>query len=153
VFHKLRQLNIRIDWKRFKEVVSQDNILIGALMYMGVYSHIFRKKKKFLEYLERAGYVLRYGPIEISQDGKRFQRGIDGLISREMVELAKEWDAFDCGIVVSGDNVFLKVVQQLKTLQKEIVVWSFKSLLSRELRENANEVHYIDDILDEITAS
>ena len=55
-------------------------------------------------------------------------------------------------ILISGDSDFLDVVRKLKELKKEIEIWSFKKSTSRSLIEEAGQenVHYIDEILDEI---
>ncbi|MCK4381277.1 MAG: NYN domain-containing protein, partial [Candidatus Lokiarchaeota archaeon] len=66
-------------------------------------------------------------------------------------ELAEE-DTYDKAVLISGDSDFLDVVRKLKELKKEIEIWSFKKSISRSLIEEAGyeNVHYIDDILDEI---
>jgi len=118
---------------------------------MGIPDKILPKKRNFLNFLRAQGFVIQPKPIIISPTGIKKQKGIDIFIYKDIVELAEE-DTYDKAILISGDSDFLDVIRKLKDLKKEIEIWSFKKSTSRSLIEEAGQenVHYIDEILDEI---
>ncbi|MFX1329776.1 MAG: NYN domain-containing protein [Promethearchaeota archaeon] len=151
IFHNLEILNVRINYIKLKEILTQNHHLIGIFMYMGIPDKILPKKLNFLKYLKAQGFIIQPKPVIISPTGKKKQKGIDIFIYKDIVELAEE-DSYDKAILVSGDSDFLDVVIKLKELQKEIEIWSFKKSISRALIDEAGQknVLYIDDILDQI---
>ena len=151
VFHNIEKLNIRINYLKLKEKFTQNHHLVGIFMYMAIFDKILPKKLNFLKYLSAQGFVIQPKPVIVSPTGKKKQKGVDIFIYKDIVELAEE-DTYDKAILVSGDSDFLDVVRKLKELKKEIEIWSFKKSISRSLIEEAGyeNVHYIDDILDEI---
>ncbi|MFX0105002.1 MAG: NYN domain-containing protein [Candidatus Hodarchaeota archaeon] len=151
IFHNIENLNIRINYLKLKEIFTRNHHLVGIFMYMGIPDKILPKKLNFLRYLNAQGFIIQPKPVIISPTGKKKQKGVDIFIYKDIVELAEE-DTYDKAILVSGDSDFLDVVRKLKELKKEIEIWSFKKSTSRALIDEAghNNVHYIDNILDEI---
>jgi len=151
IFHNIENLNIRINYLKLKEKFTQNHHLVGIFMYMGIPDKILPKKLNFLKYLKAQGFIIQQKPVIISPTGKKKQKGVDIFIYKDIVELAEE-DTYDKAILVSGDSDFLDIVRKLKELKKEIEIWSFKKSISRALIDEAGQdnVHYIDNILDEI---
>ena len=151
IFHNVAKLNIRINYKKLKEILTKNNHLVGVFTYMGIPDKVFPKKRNFLNYLNSQGFIIQPKPIKISPDGKKKQKGIDIFIYKDIVELAEE-DAYDKAILISGDADFVDVVKTIKKYSKRIEIWSFRKSLSNVLKEEAGKenVHYIDDILDQI---
>ncbi|UCD02352.1 MAG: NYN domain-containing protein [Promethearchaeota archaeon] len=151
IFHNIEILNIRINYLKLKEILIRNHHLVGCFMYMSIFDNILPKKLKFLNYLRAQGFIVQQKPLIISPTGKKKQKGVDIFIYKDIVELAEE-DTYDKAILVSGDSDFLDVVRKLKELKKEIEIWSFKKSISRALIDEAGQdnVHYIDNILDEI---
>ena len=120
-------------------------------MFIGKPDNVTDEQQNFFTYLKKAGYFIRYKPLQKTRSGKRKQKGMDILIYREIIELAEQ-DSYDLCILVSGDADFVEIVKKLKELGKKIDIWSFKISLSRKLIEEAGKenIHYIDDILDVI---
>jgi len=118
---------------------------------MGIPQQLLPKKQAFIKYLEAQRFVIQARTIREAPSGKKFQKGIDIFIYRDMVELADE-DSFDKAILVSGDSDFLDAIIKLKMLEKEIEIWGFYNSIShRIIREAGKEnVHFIDEILSEI---
>lgn len=152
IFYNLQKQDIRIDYKRFRKIISKGYYLVGAFVYLGVPDKIPSSKDHFLKYIESAGYVIQKRPLRKYADGSTKQKGIDIYIYKDMVELAEE-DAYDKAILVSGDGDFVDAIRRLKRLLKLYEVWSFRDSLSKLLRKEAGEdnIHYINDILDEIS--
>ena len=151
LFHNIEALKIRMNYSKLKEIFSENHDLIGFFIYMGIPDKILPKKRNFLNYLRAQGFIIQAKPIMISPTGIKKQKGVDIFIYKDIVELAEE-DTYDKAVLISGDSDFLDVVRKLKELKKEIEIWSFKKSISRSLIEEAGyeNVHYIDDILDEI---
>ena len=151
IFHNLDRLKTRIDYVRFREILRKDNFLVGAFVYMGIPQQLLPKKYGFIKYLESQGFVIQARSIRESPNGKKFQKGIDIFIYRDIVELADE-DSFDKAILVSGDSDFIDIVSKLRNLEKEIEIWGFYNSISQRLIKEAGRenVHYIDEILREI---
>jgi uncharacterized LabA/DUF88 family protein len=152
LFYNIENLKIRIDYKKFKEILAKDAHLVGAFMYMGIPEHVFPKKRRFLNYLTSQGYVIQARPIKMLPEGKKIQKRIDIFIYRDIVELADE-DTYDKAILVSGDSDFIEIVKKVRELEKNIEIWSFRQSLSKKLIKEIGEdnVHYINEILSEIT--
>ena len=151
IFHNLDKLNTRIDYVRFREILRKDNYLVGAFVYMGIPQQLLPKKQAFIKYLESHGFVIQARTIRESPNGKKFQKGIDIFIYRDIVELADE-DSYDKAVLVSGDSDFVDVVNKLKILEKKTEIWGFNNSISNKLIEEAGKenVYYIDEILSEI---
>ena len=152
LFYNIENLQIRIDYKKFKEILTRGDHLVGAFMYMGIPEQIYPKKQRFLKYLSSQGYVIQTRPIKVIAEGKKMQKGLDIFIYRDIIELADE-DTYDKAILVSGDSDFIEIVRKLRELEKAIEIWSFKKSLSYELltEVGAENVYFINEILGDIT--
>lgn len=151
LFHNLVRLKIRINYVAFREVLRNDNYLLGAFVYMGIPERLLPKKYAFIKYLESQGFVIQAKNIRESPSGKKSQKGIDIFIYRDIVELAGE-DSFDKAILVSGDSDFVDAIIKLKAMQKEVEIWGFYNSISHRLIKEAGRrnVHFIDGILEDI---
>jgi len=151
IFHNLDRLKARIDYVRFREILRKDNYLVGAFVYMGIPQQLLPKKYAFIKYLESQGFIIQTRNIREAPDGKKFQKGIDIFIYRDIVELAGE-DSYDKAILVSGDSDFVDAIIKLKKLEKEFEIWGFYNSIShRIIREAGKEnVHFINEILSKI---
>ncbi len=148
LFHNLLYLGIRIDYEKLKEKLCGGKKILGSILYAGVSAKPYPKKRKFLKYVEKAGFVIQSLPFDPVSNK---QKGVDVLIYKDIVELALE-DAFDKAILVSGDKDFVEIIRTLKALKKHIEIWSFKKSIAKILIEEAGKenVYYLDDILDDI---
>ena len=151
LFHNLVRLKIRINYTAFREILRDDNYLLGAFVYMGIPERVLPKKYAFIKYLETQGFVIQARNIRESSNGKKYQKGIDIFIYRDIVELAGE-DSFDKAILVSGDSDFVDAIIKLKTMEKEVEIWGFYNSISHRLIKEAGRrnVHFIDNILEDI---
>lgn len=152
LFYNIENLQIRIDYRKFKEILTRDDHLVGAFMYMGIPEQVYPKKQRFLKYLISEGYIIQARAIKVIAEGKKMQKGLDIFIYRDIVELADE-DSYDKAILVSGDSDFIEIVRKLRELEKAIEIWSFKRSLSRELLMEVGKenVYFINEILGNIT--
>ena len=77
------------------------------------------------------------------------EKGIDVSIAVDMV-VAGMKNAFDVGILVSGDSDFIPAIKELQSIGKQVEVAQFKSVISWNLRKKANRVYELDDYFDEL---
>ena len=151
VFHNLQEIRVRIDYELAKRRLAQGYYLVAPIMYLGTPDIIFPKKEKFFAALERTGWSITKKPLRTDRSGKLAQYGVDEVMFQHICEFAKE-GAYEKAIIVSGDNIFVKVVRKLKDLDIKVDVWSFRKSLSRALiwEVGRDNVFYLDNILDEI---
>jgi uncharacterized LabA/DUF88 family protein len=151
IFHNIERLKIRIDYVKFREALSRNYYCIGSIVYMGIPKQLLPKKQAFIKYLESQGFVIHTKAIREAPNGKKFQKGIDISIYRDIVELADE-DSYEKAILVSGDSDFIDIVVKLRGLGKDIEIWGFHNSISQRLIKEAGKenVYYIDEILNEI---
>lgn len=142
---------MRIDYRKFKQILAKDDHLVGAFIYMGIPDQIYPKKRRFLDYLVAQGYVIQSRPVKTTPEGKKIQKRLDIFLYRDVVELGIE-DTYDKAILVSGDSDFIEIVKKLKQLEKEIEIWGFINSMSKKLIEEVKpeNVHFINEILSEI---
>lgn len=110
------------------------------------------KRFKFFDALVNKGRSITEKPLIIHSSGKKSQNGVDDVMFLDIYDFARE-GAYEKTIIVSGDSVFVGVVKALRELNIGIEVWSFRISISQALiKEVGSEhVHYIDDIIEEIT--
>jgi len=152
IFHVLQELDIRIDYDLVKSRLARGYHLVAPVMYLGRPKVIYPKKQKFLDALTRHGWSITEKPLKMHSSGKTSQDGVDEVMFLDIYEFAKQ-GAYEKAIIVSGDNAFAGVVKELKKLDLDIDVWSFRIAISKVLLNEvgAEHVHYFDDIMEEIT--
>lgn len=151
IFHNLLERKIRIDYKRLREILTEDYHLVTAVMFMGFPKEIFPKKKRLLNALEKTGWYIVSKPIAILLSGKKIQNGVDEEMLNLITQFARE-DYFEKAIIISGDQIFIRAIQYLRSQNKLVEVWSFERSLSHLLKAAAgeNHVYYLDEIVDEL---
>ncbi len=151
VFQNLKHINGRIDYLKLKIILSNRFHLVGACIFLGLLDKVSEKQKEFFKSLKRSGYYPFFKRVQKTHSGKYMQKGIDISIFTNVLKLA-EVDSYDVAILVTGDGDFVDLVGLLAKDNKKIEIWSFKKSLSYKLKKAAGSenVHYIDDILDDI---
>jgi len=151
VYKNVKLLGIRIDYIKFRDVLSKGDHLVGTSIFVGLLEKITKEKGKFYEFLELNGFHIVYNPVQRIYTGGYKQKGTDLAIYKNATELA-HIDSYDKAILVSGDGDFVGLVESLKECNKKIEVWSFKKSLAKELKDavGVRNVHYIDDIIEYI---
>ena len=79
---------------------------------------------------------------------KMIDSEIDGEIYESLYEESKEGDTF---VLISGDSDFVPAAKRIKKKNRKIIVASFNSPLSAELKKEANDYIELDSIIDKIT--
>lgn len=152
IFHNLQELHIRIDYALVREKLGRNYHVAASIMYVGTPSFVFLKKEKFFRALDKIGWLISEKPLKINSSGKYSQEGVDEKMFLDIYNLAKD-DAYEKAIIVSGDNMFVEVIRELKEADIEVDVWSFRKSLSRALiwEVGKEHVYFLDEILEEIS--
>lgn len=152
VFHNLQELRVRIDYESVKRRLARGYYLVAPIMYLGKPRIVYPKKQKFFAALEKIGWSIIQKPLRIDESGRPSQSGVDEAMFQNICDFAEE-GAYEKAIIVSGDNIFVSVVKELRKLDVEVDVWSFRKSFSRALIWEVGREHafYLDNILDEIS--
>ena len=147
LYHSMKHLNIRLDWKRFLEHL--DPIYVHAKYYN---SWAYYKDKptdtheKFIEALNHTPRLIT--KINISTATEKpfnvdMQMAIDAVVD---VFYNRNYFVHKI-IIVSGDKDFLPLVQTLTNMGFIVVVAASPDHLSRDLASAADEVILLEDSL------
>ncbi len=150
IFHSFQKLRFHCDYIKLKEVLTGGRNLIDIILYTGIMYPVKKKDKRFLSKLHHLGYNVKTRSIKVAPDGRKVEKRIDVLMAVDIIASVFEIK-YDIVVIVSGDGDFVPVVKKLKELNKGIEIWSFKQLLSEQLKSLVGDnIFYIDDVLEQI---
>jgi len=151
LFHSFQSLNFHCDYSKLKSVITKNRNVIEANIYTGLMYPVREKEKAWFNSLYKMGYSVKTRAIKITPDGKKIEKRIDVLMAVDIISSVYE-KIVDTIIIVSGDSDFVPVVKKLIELKKNVEIWSFKKLLSRQLKEilKPTQIFFLDDFLDKI---
>lgn len=119
--------------------------LIRGYFYDGA-PHISQQseeRRRFYQELRNMGITLRLKELNNKYPT---QKGVDIFLASDMISLAYE-DAYDVAIILSGDGDYTALIDLVKSKGKRVWVLSFAKSLSNSLRECADKVLIIDNML------
>jgi uncharacterized LabA/DUF88 family protein len=151
LFHSFQSLNFHCDYSKLKTIITGNRNLIEANLYTGLMYPVREKEKAWFNSLYKMGYTVKTRAIKVTPNGKKIEKRIDVLMAVDIISSAYE-KIVDTIIIVSGDSDFVPVVKKLIELRRNVEIWSFKKLLSRQLSEILKPVQkfYLDDFLGKI---
>lgn len=85
-------------------------------------------------------------PIILKQE---YQKGVDVALATELLKMARE-DVYDTAVVVSGDNDYTSAVECVKNMGKRVEVASFRDSLGRDIKQMADKLVSLDNMIAEI---
>ena len=102
-----------------------------------------RDQQEFLNILRMTPYLeVRLGSTKIGQ-GVQVEKGVDIMLATDMLYFA--WnDFYDIGVLVSGDGDFVYALQAVKNLGKYVEVAYFRSGISKNLLDIADNRQLLD---------
>jgi len=151
LFHSFQKLKFYCDYKKLKKVIASDRKIVFANLYTGIMYPVKDKDKAWLSKLGHLGYNVITRAIKVAPDGRKSEKRIDVLMSVDIISAVFE-EEFDKIVLVSGDGDFVPVVKKVKELGKKIEIWSFRKLLSENLKMEAGKenCYFMDSILNRI---
>ena len=104
---------------------------------------------KFHEYLRHCNVQVVERKLKQRQktDGSVFdiEKGVDVALATELIGMAWE-NAYDVAVLVSGDGDYEGAVKRVMQKGKNVEVVAFRNSCSKDLKDAAIQVTYIEDI-------
>ncbi len=151
MFYTQKKLGWSFDWKKIKNLIETEKEVFDWRYYVGVKKDD-EGMRKYLKYLNAIGFNTFTKPlkkIKIS-DGETkyiFKANFDVEIAADiLLDRAK----IDEIIIFSGDSDFQYLVGKLKDAGIKVIVYSSRKTISWELKLEASEVIYFEDIKQDI---
>ncbi len=97
---------------------------------------VYYKHMVFLTNLKKKGIVINTRKLKkIKDNGKviRVEKGVDVMISADMVSKTLLENKCDCCVLITGDSDFVPVMQLIKKANKEVITTSVIKGYAREL--------------------
>ena len=153
LWHCQKRNSWRIDFYKLKKYLAKRGQIKGLYYFTPEITHL----KKFLNVLDKLGYIIIKKPLKKIKLGKRARIKTmkkfktKGNLDMEMgLMMISNLNLYDEYIVITGDSDFEIIVEALKKNGKNVIVMSNKDSLSREMRKAGNFVIYFHKIKKEI---
>jgi len=132
-----------IDFKKLADLISEHfDLNIKKIRYynsipdIGLGDEVYYKHMVFLAKLKKQGIVVNTRKLKkIKENGKiiRIEKGIDVMISVDMISKTLVEDECDCCVLITGDSDYVPVMQLIKKAKKEVITVSVLKGYAREL--------------------
>ncbi len=151
MFYTQKKLGWILDWKKVKNLMEKEKEALDWRYYVGVKKDD-EGMRKYLKYLNAIGFNTFTKPlkkIKIS-DGQTkyiYKANFDVEITTDILLDKSKMDEI---IIFSGDSDFQYLVGKLKDTGLKVIVYSSRKTISWELKLEASEVIYFEDIKERI---
>ena len=115
--------------------------------------NLFKSIKEQKKFESKGTEIIQ--PFNKSNNGKvlifrqEYQKGVDVALVTELLRMARE-GVYDTAIVISGDNDYKNAIECTKLWGKRVEVASFRKALGADLKQVADRLIFLDNILDKI---
>jgi len=158
LFHAIRYLNIKIDYQKLVEFLTEGRRLIRAYFYGAVPQEKDVKKntpeweslirqKRFLEELSLMGIKVKTAHLRKLPTGEYIEKEVDIMLATDMLSMA-HMNAYDTAVLISGDSDFSYTVEEVQRIGKRVENASFKRTSSYQLRKVCDRFVLLDDYID-----
>ncbi|SNZ10816.1 NYN domain-containing protein [Hydrogenobacter hydrogenophilus] len=158
IFHAIRYLNIKIDYQKLVEFLTESRRLIRAYFYGAIPQEKDVKKntpeweslmrqRRFLEELSLLGIKVKMAHLRKLPSGEYVEKEVDIMLATDMLSMAY-MNAYDTAVLVSGDSDFSYTVEEVQRIGKRVENASFKRTSSYQLRKVCDRFILLDDYLD-----
>lgn len=105
----------------------------------------------FIDVMESKGFEMKMYPLkfmniscnECGSEGKRMvQKGVDVAIVTDLLSLAYEGQ-YKRVVLTAGDGDFLDAILKVQSMFREVYVAGYRCSMSRDLKEHADGIYYI----------
>ncbi len=142
IYHSQKTLGWKIDFLKLKKYLENNTDLV-KIFYYTAYDPRYKKQRKFLDFLEIIGYIVRKKKVKFIKNSNKEEGGFHkGNLDVELtIDAMENKDKFQTFILFSGDSDFEAVIKHMKAYGKNCIVISTKGHISIELIKQAK---YID---------
>ena len=106
---------------------------------------------EFIDIMESNGFNMKMYPLKFmnitcdscgNKGNRMVQKGVDVGIITDLLSLAYEGE-YDRVVITAGDGDFLDAIKKVQSIGKEVWVAGYRCSMSRDLKEHADEIYYI----------
>lgn len=138
IYHSFKKLGWKIDFVKLKEYFKK-NTDLGNIYFYTAYDPEHIKQRKFLDFLEIIGYIVKTKKVKFIKDATfeegGFHKGnLDVELTIDAVHNRNEFQSF---VLFSGDSDFEALLKHMKAYKKNCIVVSTKDHVSIELLKQA----------------
>jgi len=144
IYFSQKTLGWRIDFKRLLDYFKDNTDLFRIAFYSALNPENI-KERKFHDFLEIIGYIVKHKKIKFIKDGEDQKYGghhkgnVDVDLTIDAVHFRDEYDSF---ALLSGDGDFESLLKYLKAYHKHCIVLSTKGHVSIELIRQAKFIDF-----------
>jgi len=144
IYFAEKTLGWRIDFKKLLEYFKKNSDL-GRIAFYSAINPENENERKFHDFLEIIGYVVKHKEIKFIKDdqdkihGGHHKGNIDVDLTIDAVHFRDDYDSF---VFLSGDGDFESLIKYLKAYGKRCLVMSTKNHVSIELIRQAKFVDF-----------
>lgn len=144
IYFSQKTLGWRIDFRKLRNYFKKETTLFRIAYYSAINPEN-KKERKFHDFLEIIGYVVKHKEIKFIKDkqdrihGGHHKGNVDVDLTIDAVHFRDNYDTF---ILLSGDSDFASLIKYLKGFKKRCVVISTKGHISIELLKEAKFVDF-----------
>ena len=158
MFYTQKKLEWFLDWKKVKDYIQEKWDVLEIRYYTGVKLDD-EKMAGFLRYLDNVGITPITKPMKVIKIddnhplkrlydySEMYKSNCDVEITTDILLEMKEVDEI---ILFTGDSDFQYLVKKLKDLGKKVIIFSSRKTISWEIKLEASEFIYLEDIKDQI---
>ena len=158
IFYTQQKLAFFIDWKKMKNYLKEKWDISEIRYYTGV-KDSDEKMAGFLRYLDNVGITPITKPIKVIKVDNNhplkklynyseiYKSNCDIEMSTDILLERKEIDEI---VLFTGDSDFQYLIKKLKDIGKKVIIFSSRKTISWEIKLEATEYIYLEDIKDEI---
>src|SRR3989344_3180982 len=158
MFYTQMKLGWFCDWKKIKEYLQKERDILEMRYYAGVKSGD-EKMASFLRYLDNVGITPVTKPIKVIKIADNdplkklrkyseiYKSNCDVEITTDVLLERKEIDEI---ILFTGDSDFQYLIKRLKDIGKKVIIFSSRKTISWEIKLEATEYIYLEDIRNRI---
>lgn len=131
----------KLDFKKILDIVSEQFTIDTATTYMAL-DNKQDAQKKFVTYMSNNGWKCKTVDISINTN-------IDVILAGDMIN-EHHVKPTDWVILISGDGDYTPILEILSVRGTKVMVIGAKDYISLDLLKIANQVLYIEDIVDKV---
>lgn len=151
IFYTQRTLGWRVSYERLKHYFEEEcRANLGKVFVYTATDSDRPQQKKFLNMLERNGYILRTKEVKrirVAKGVYEWKGDFDVELAIDALDHLKEYDT---AILLSGDSDFAPIVKRMKDNGKKVLVVSAKDHVSRELIQLSDKYVSLKKLRDKI---
>lgn len=135
-----RRAGYFVDYGKAREFFTAGGLFYAAYYYVADFTDRDPLQIRFLDFLARAGYIVRRRSVKILYDEDTGERILKGNLDTEIVlDMLNTVDNYDVAFLFSGDSDFDRAVDLMRSRGKRVYVVTAARQLSRELMYAADK--------------